>query len=88
VQVLIEGWLYRSDDPRTVLGRERARSVRTIEGSVAKVTGNRWHISIAGDGMSAHDAGQLVFAFDTREVFSQTGRHAVFDGDFDFMTLC
>lgn len=84
----VDGWLYRTDDPATVLGRERARSVRTITGTVAMVTGNRWHIVVAGDGMSAHDAGRLVLDFDTREVFALSGTHQVFDGAFDFATLC
>ena len=88
VLAFVDGWLYRTDDPGTILGRERARSVRTIDGTVAMVTGNRWHIGITGDGMSAHDAGRLVFDFDTREVFALSGTHQVFDGEFDFATLC
>ena len=84
----IDGWLYRSDDPATVIGRERATTVRLIDGTVARVTGNRWHIVVYGDGMAVHDVGRLVFDFTTREVFAESGSHPVFDGEFDFATLC
>ena len=84
----IDGWLYRSDDPGTVIGREHARTVRLIEGTVAKVTGNRWHVVLYGDGMTVHDVGRLVFDFTTREVFAESGSHPVFDGTFDFASLC
>ena len=84
----IDGWLYRTDDPDTVIGRERAGTVRLIEGTVAKVTGNRWHIVVYGDGMSVHDVGQLVFDFTTGEVVTEHGKHPVFDGEFDFESLC
>jgi hypothetical protein len=88
VQAAIDGWLYRTDDPNTVIGHEHARTVRLIEGSVAQVTGNRWHIVIYGSGMTAHDVGRLVFNFETGEVFAESGNHPVFNGEFDFATLC
>ncbi len=88
VQAAIDGWLYRSDDPDTIIGHEHARTVRLIDGTVAQVTGNRWHIVLYGDGMSVHDVGRLVFDFETREVFAESGSHPVFDGEFDFATLC
>jgi hypothetical protein len=88
VLAAIDGWLYRSDDPATVIGREHAQTVRLIDGSVAKVTGNRWHIVLYGEGMAVHDVGRLVFDFETREVFAESGSHPVFDGAFDFTTLC
>lgn len=88
MHAVIDGWLYRSDAPDTVIGRERAVTVRLIEGTVAQVTGNRWHIVLYGDGVSVHDVGRLVFDFETREVFAESGNHPVFDGDFDFNALC
>jgi len=88
VQAVIEGWLYRTDDPDTVIGTERARTVRRIDGTVAQVTGNRWHIVVYGDGMSVHDVGRLLWDFTTFEVFAESGSHPVFDGEFDFATLC
>ena len=88
MHALIEGWLYRSDDPDTVIGTERARTVRLIDGTVAQVTGNRWHIVVYGAGIAVHDVGRLVFDFETREVFAESGNHPVFDGEFDFESLC
>jgi hypothetical protein len=88
VHATIDGWLYRSDDPGTVIGRERAVTVRLIEGSVAQVTGNRWHIVITGSGMTVHDVGRLVFNFETGEIVTESGKHPVFFGEFDFGTLC
>ena len=88
MHAVIDGWLYRSDQPDTVIGREHATTVRLIEGTVAKVTGNRWHVVLYGDGMSVHDVGRLVFDFTTREVFAESGNHPVFDGEFDFASLC
>ena len=88
MQAVLDGSLYRTDDPATMLGTEHARTVRLIDGTVAQVTGNRWHIVISGEGMTAHDAGRLVLDFVTREVFSLSGRHPVLDGEFDFATLC
>lgn len=88
VHATIDGWLYRTDDPATVIGREHARTVRLIEGSVAKVTGNRWHVVIYGDGMGVHDVGRLIFNFETGELFAESGQHPVFHGDFDFASLC
>jgi hypothetical protein len=88
VHATIDGWLYRSDDPDTVIGREHAVTSRLIEGSVAQVTGNRWHIVIAGSGMTVHDVGRLVFNFETGEVITESGQHPVFFGEFDFGTLC
>ncbi|HEX3265765.1 MAG TPA: hypothetical protein VHR16_08885 [Candidatus Limnocylindrales bacterium] len=88
VQAVIDGWLYRSDDPGTVIGTEHARTVRSIDGTIAKVTGNPWHILLYGEGMTAHDAGMLLLDFQTREIFNETGTHPVLDGDFDFASLC
>jgi hypothetical protein len=88
MHAVIDGWLYRSDDPGTVMGREHAQTVRLIDGTVAKVTGNRWHVVLYGDGMAVHDVGQLVFDFTTREVYAESGSHPVFDGNFDFASLC
>lgn len=85
---VIDGWLYRSDDPGTVIGTERATTVRAIDGTIATVTGTPWHILIYGAGMTAHDAGRLVLDFVTREVFTETGTHPVLDGTFDFQSLC
>lgn len=88
VHANIDGWLYRTDDPETVIGREHTNTVRFIDGAVATITGNRWHILISGSGMTAHDVGRLVFNFETRDVVSVNGKHAVLDGEFDFATLC
>jgi anti-sigma factor RsiW len=88
VHATLDGWLYRSDDPDTVIGRERAVTVRLIEGSVVQVTGNRWHIVVYGSGMTVHDVGRLVFNFETGEVVTESGKHPVFFGEFDFSTLC
>ncbi|HZM74060.1 MAG TPA: hypothetical protein VFC71_11865 [Candidatus Polarisedimenticolia bacterium] len=88
MHAVIDGWLYRSDDRDTVIGREHAVTVRLIEGTVAMVTGNRWHVVLYGEGISVHDVGRLVFDFTTREVFAESGNHPVFDGEFDFATLC
>jgi hypothetical protein len=88
MHAVIDGWLYRSDDPGTVIGREHAQTVRLIDGTVAKVTGNRWHVVLYGGGMAVHDVGRLVFDFTTREVYAESGNHPVFDGDFDFASLC
>ena len=84
----IDGWLYRSDDPDTVIGREHARTVRLIDGTVAKITGNRWHIVLYGQGMSVHDVGYIFWDFTTGEVFAENGNHPVFNGEFDFESLC
>lgn len=88
VHATFDGWLYRSDDPATVIGREHAVTVRFIEGSVARITGNRWHIVISGSGMTVHDVGQLVLNFETGEVVTENGNHPVLAGEFDFGTLC
>jgi hypothetical protein len=88
VHATIDGWLYRSDDPGAVIGRERAVTVRLIEGSVAQVTGNRWHIVVYGSGMTVHDVGRLVFNFEKGEIVTESGKHPVFFGEFDFGTLC
>ena len=88
VHASIDGWLYRTDDPATVLGHEHARTVRFIDGTVAQVTGNRWHIVIYGSGMSVHDVGRLVFDFESGEVIAESGSHPVFSGEFDFASMC
>ena len=88
VHATIDGWLYRSDEPTTVIGHEHAVTVRLIEGSVAQVTGNRWHVVVTGSGMTAHDVGRLVFNFETGEVMTESGQHPVFFGEFDFAKLC
>ena len=88
VQALIDGWLYRSDDPGTIIGTEHARTVRAIDGTVATVTGNRWHIVLYGSGMSAHDLGRLVLDFETREIFAENGSNPILDGTFDFGSFC
>lgn len=87
VHATFDGWLYR-DDPDNVIGREHAVTVRYIEGSVARITGNRWHIVISGSGMTVHDVGQLVLNFETGEVVAENGNHPVLSGEFDFGTLC
>jgi len=38
--------------------------------------------------MAVHDVGQLVFDFTTGEVVTQSGNHPVFNGEFDFASLC
>jgi hypothetical protein len=88
VHATIDGWLYRSDDPTTVIGHEHAVTVRLIEGSVAQVTGNRWRVVVTGSGMTVHDVGRLVFNFETGEVMTESGQHPVFFGEFDFAKLC
>ena len=88
VHATIDGWLYRSDDPDTVIGREHAVTVRYIEGSVARVTGNRWHIVISGSGMTVHDVGHLVRNFETGEIITVNGQDSVVSGEFDFGSLC
>jgi hypothetical protein len=88
VHATLDGWLYRSDDPDTVIGKEHAVTVRYIEGSVARVTGNRFHILISGSGMTVHDVGQLVRDFDTGEIITAHGQYSVVSGEFDFGTLC
>jgi hypothetical protein len=88
VHARIEGWLYRTDDPATVIGHEVARTVRAIDGTVAQVTGNRWHIVIYGAGSAVHDVGRIDWDFTTGEVFAESGSHPVFNGEFDFASLC
>jgi hypothetical protein len=88
VHATIDGWLYRSDEPGVVIGTEHARTVRAIDGTVAQVTGNRWHIVIHGAGMVVHDVGRLYWDFTTGEVFAESGQHPVFDGEFDFSVFC
>jgi hypothetical protein len=88
VQARIEGWLYRSDEPDRVIGHEVARTVRAIDGTVAQITGNRWHIVIYGSGSAVHDVGRIDWDFTTGEVFAESGSHPVFEGTFDFATLC
>ena len=88
VHARIEGWLYRTDDPDVVIGREVARTVRAIDGTVAQITGNRWHIVIYGAGNAVHDVGRIDWDFTTGEVFAESGSHPVFNGGFDFMSLC
>jgi hypothetical protein len=84
----IEGWLYRTDDPDVVIGHEVARTVRAIDGTVAQITGNRWHVVIYGSGSAVHDVGRIDWDFATGEVFSESGSHPVFNGEFDFESLC
>lgn len=88
VHATIDGWLYRTDDPAVVIGTEHARTVRAIDGTVAQVTGNRWHIVLYGSGMAVHDRGRLYWDFTTGEVFADNGQHPVFTGEFDFEALC
>lgn len=88
VQARIDGVLYRSDAPDVVIGTEVARTVRAIDGTVAQVTGNRWHIVIYGAGMTAHDVGRIYWDFTTGEVFAESGSHPIFDGEFDFSVFC
>lgn len=88
VHARIEGWLYRTDDPDQVIGHEVARTVRAIDGTVAQITGNRWHIVIYGSGSAVHDVGRIDWDFTTGEVFAESGSHPVFNGEFDFASLC
>jgi hypothetical protein len=88
VHATIDGSLYRSDQPGVVIGREHARTVRAIDGTLAKITGNRWHIVLYGSGMSVHDVGYIFWDFATGEVFAENGNHPVWNGEFDFSSLC
>jgi len=84
----IDGVLYRSDAPGIVIGTEHARTVRDINGTEAKITGNRWHIVIFGSGIVVHDVGYIFWDFGTGEVFAENGNHPVWNGEFDFNSLC
>ena len=88
VQASIDGLLYRSDAPEVVIGTEHARTVRDINGTEVKITGNRWHIVIFGSGMAVHDVGYISWDFGTGEVFAENGNHPVWNGEFDFNSLC
>lgn len=88
VHATIDGTLYRSDAPGVVIGTEHARTVRDIDGTQAQITGNRWHIVIYGSGMVVHDVGYIFWDFGTGEVFAENGNHPVWNGEFDFSSLC
>ena len=88
VHATIDGWLYRSDEPDIVIGHEHARTVRDIDGTVAQIRGNRWHIVLYGSGMAVHDVGRIDWDFVSGEVFAESGSHPVFNGEFDFADLC
>ena len=70
--------------PGVVIGREHARTVRVIDGTLAKITGNRWHIVLYGSGMSVHDVGYIFWDFATGEVFAENGNHPVRNGESQF----
>jgi hypothetical protein len=49
---------------------------------------NRCPIVIHGAGMAVHDAGYIFWDFGTGEVSAENGNHPVWNGEFDFSSLC
>ena len=83
------GSLSRTDQPGTIIGRERATSVAYIRNSISRITGSTFRIFINGYGMALHDVGQVMFRLDGFVLLRANGKHPIWTGSLDpSETLC